>query len=242
MQGVEATTEKIAYGVLEAYLDKLVLPMTNQIDIQALAKMRRRFCSCVQDLRMTITKESKQQHQVMFTLKEVAQIASLFFSDMLGLEALWRLSGLVQSYSGEEEDKGLLSRARVLAEDTNTPHLLRAYYNHLHKATDHIDENRIIRHVQHTLRQLDFLKEHKRLMSLAQTKNPHLTAVLRDLGYTTPQRVSLVTCLLDALSSSLGVSKIYISNIVQAHTSVEKLVELFGEGVILLLPTRSRRQ
>jgi hypothetical protein len=230
MQGVEAqaVTEKSAQEVLEANLDQLVLPMTDQIDTQALAKMRRVFCSHVQDLKMTTSKDNRQQHEVTFTLKEVARITNFFFSDMLGIKALRRLSELVQFYSREGEDRGLSTRARLLAEDSETPHMLRAYCHHLYKATDHIDEARVFRHVQHTLRQLDFLKEHKRVKLLAQQRDPQLTAVLRNLGYTTRQGVSLVTCLLDALSSSLSVSKIYISNIVQAHTSVEKLVELLA--------------
>ena len=66
--------------------------------------------------------------------------------------------------------------------------------------------------------------------------DPHLAAVLRDLEHTTRRGVSLVTCLSDALTSSLGVSKIYISNLVQAHISMERLVERFGEAVTLLLP------
>ena len=246
MQGVEAQagTEKTTQDVLEANLRQLVLPMTEQIDTQALAKMRRRFCSRVQDLKMTILKDRtrQQQHDVEFTPKEVAQIANFFFSNMLGVQALKRLSNLVQFYSLEGEDRGLSSRARLLAEDSKTPQMLRAYYNHLHKATDQIDENRELKYVRHTLRQLDFLKEHKRLKLLAQRMDPELAAVLRDLGYTTRRGVSLVTCLLDALSSSLGIPKTSISNLVHNHTAVEKLVERFGEGVILLLPPVAGRQ
>ena len=92
---------------------------------------------------MTISKDRTQQPEVTFTLKEVAQITNFFFSDMLGLKAVKRLSELVQFCLGDEEDRKLSSRARLPAEDSNTPHVLRAYYNNLHKATDHIDENRV---------------------------------------------------------------------------------------------------
>ena len=60
---------------------------------------------------------------------------------MLGVQALQRLSNLVRFYSREGEYRGISFRVRLLAEDSNTPQMLRAYYNHLHKATDYIDEN-----------------------------------------------------------------------------------------------------
>ena len=238
MQGVEAQAvmEEGAQEALDAKLHQLVLPLTDQIDAQALAKMRRRFFSRVQDLKTNISTDRTQQPEVMFTPKEVVQITNYFFSDMLGVKALKRLSKLAQYYSGQE-DTSLSLRARLLAEDSNTPHMLRAYYNQLHKATEHIGENQVFRYVQLNLRLLDFLKEHKHLKLLAQQKDPHLTAVLKDLGYTTRRGVTTLTCLLKALSTSLVLSKTDLSEFIHDYAGLEKLVELFGKGVILLLPT-----
>jgi hypothetical protein len=245
MQGVKVVTEKSAQEVLEANLDPLVLPMTDQIDTQTLAKMRSRFCSRVQALEMTISKDRKQMRHVTFTPIEVAQITNFFFSDMLGVKALKRLSDLVKFYAEEGEDdvnQGLSSRARILADDCNTPQILRAYYDHLHKATDHVKQNPVLKQVHHNLRQLDFLQEHRRLKSLAQQKDPQLAATLKDLGYTITRGAPMLSCLLDLLSKSLAIPKTSISNIIQSFTGVEKLVELFGEGVILLLPPCTGRQ
>jgi hypothetical protein len=244
MRNKEVVDQPTVQELVESHLDKLVLSMSNQVDINALAQMRSRFCSRIQTLQMTVTKDNKRV-EATFGPYEVAEITNFFFSDMLGVKALKRLSDLVHYYSETSDtpfDKHVSSRARWLAEDSKTPEMLRAYYSHLSRATEHDDEHRVFKHLQQVLRHLDLLKEHNRLKLLAQEKNPDLVEVLKQAGQTTRRGRTLVSCLLDFLSGSLRTSKTALSNIVQEYSGIEKLVDLFGQGLILLLPPGSGRR
>lgn len=175
-----------------------------------------------------------------FSRDEAVQITNFFFAEVMGPVARKRLESIIREYQGHPQGSiGIrtASKAEVLSRDMGLNPDLRKFFESMHRS------QRLSAHPNCTITGLHALLEdlrlHNRFQDLidkASNKDAELIAILTEKGYKTKRGVTWKSCVVQYICDSLDISVSSLDTTCQALQGVSHIVELFGIGIITVLP------
>ena len=83
---------------------------------------------------------------------------------------------------------------------------------------------------------VELLSQFNQLKTLAAAKDTALLSFLRDSGYKTSRGLGWQSCVINFLANSINISPTILQNTCQMAQGVMALIEIFGPGIIPVLP------
>ncbi len=238
-QQKKKNNSKAAATAPKSRLDNLTLGLSTEVDLGALATIREDFFHELCNLKVRISKDNKMVTE-QFAIEEALEITNFFFTEMMGGQAINRLSTLIQYYSGIDDmglDRGAAARAAVLAQNSTTPLSLRVFFGSFSKMTEtYSNDSSALYYIRQCIASFDLLDRFNKIKTIAHQRDRTLVTFLTDNGYTTKRGVSMQSCIINYLADSLDISVTNLKNSCQMALGVTGLIEEFGLGVITLLP------
>jgi hypothetical protein len=220
-------------------LEKIRMALSAEADKAALEIARDKFYKKLEKLEVKVTKDNKVERQ-RFSKSEAVEITNFFFADMMGPKAATRLQALLRSYTADYSDgidRGAGARAEAAAKDEANITTVRSFFDAFAR-TQRSRPNlkgglaameQIILHVE-------LLSQFNQLKTLAAAKDTALLSFLRDSGYKTSRGLGWQSCVINFLANSIHISPCVLQNTCQMAQGVMALIEIFGPGIIPVLP------
>jgi len=175
-----------------------------------------------------------------FSRDEAIEVTNFFFAEVMGPAALKRLKTVLREYQSHPQDGiGIIAaaKARALSEDAELNMDFRKFFESMHTT------QRLSAHPKSSIAGLHVLLEDLRLhsrfqelMTKASNKDVELIAILTKKGYVTKRGVTWKSCAIQYICDSLKISVAALDTTCQAVQGVSQIVELFGMGILVILP------
>lgn len=216
------------------------LSLTPDLGIAQLQHSRNVFYEQIQQIRAPRTSGPKRQAvNVEFSSDEAKAISNFFFTEVMGQEAWGRLENLIKTYSGDQV-REQLARSSMLADklsrSADVPPFVRAFYESYYHAFRASSRNTLAG-FQKTVADVDLYNRWVELRARAAARDADLLHFLEQKGYGTRVGVDFRSLVNQFLSDSLHLPKKHdLQNICQSSQGIAELVQVFGQGIIVLLP------
>jgi hypothetical protein len=179
-----------------------------------------------------------------FTSTEAIAITNFFFTEVMGPETYTRVANIAQYYntnrSPDNISQATAVRAALLANDETIPGPLKSFYasfSLVHRLMVNTNTNygSLIR----TISTVDLYNKWQGLRKLARKGNANIIEFLNKQGLYTRPGVDLHSLVNQYLSNALGFGNNTntLQNTCQAAQGISYLIEQFGDGIVIFLPT-----
>jgi hypothetical protein len=227
-------------------LGEISIAYTKKVDTASLAATQRSFFKKLCNKTVVVRVNNKEEHHG-FSPEEAADITDFFFVKMMGPSSLHRLNSLITYYNAEhtgEMDELPVARAKAEAQNMENTEIIRSFFTTFvqtqqFKARNNKNELASIRQI---IAYRELLLIYKHLTKLADQKNPELLQNLMARGYGTKQGVTWQACVTKFLSEQVGITRVVLTNTCMAAAGVNALADLFGTGIIPILPLQAMQR
>jgi hypothetical protein len=238
-----------SYKRLRLMQDSLITPeiaWSKSTGVEELRSAQSSFFAALSSLKVQIIKDNKPATHG-FKVEEATAITNFFFIEVMGPEAHQRLRGLASYYNTYQKDLidiGAATRAGDLAKDTTNPVEIQRFYSSFYRAHSHsIDSHTIYASLMRTTASVDLYSEWSSLRDLANRKDLQLKGFLAHKGYVPSRGVDLRTLVNKYLADQLRLSSVLVlHNACQSAQGIAEMVNIFGSGVLPLLPAQTNHQ
>lgn len=220
-------------------LEKIRMALSAEADKAALEIARDKFYKKLEKLEVKVTKDNKVERQK-FSKSEAVEITNFFFADMMGPKAATRLQALVRSYTADYNDgidRGAGARAEAAAKDEANITTVRSFFDafaRTQRSRPNLQGG--LAAMEQIMLHVELLSQFNQLKALAAAKDTALLSFLRDSGYETSRGLGWQSCVINFLANSIHVSSSVLQNTCQMAQGVMALIEIFGPGIIPVLP------
>lgn len=174
--------------------------------------------------------------------EEKEQVLDLIINDILGSRQWDNLENLVKKYNNppEKADSGLGRRSERLATDKRLPSMIRAFYGtysqELRKKRSGTNQ------IGDLISGLNFMDNYDGLMTKAAAKDPTLVDFLKENGFEAKRGQDWRTKTIDFLAYKLKCDRTKLIEDTTRLHGVKVFVDVFGEGILLLIPANQLRR
>lgn len=214
----------------ESDLPLVTMGITTEHGIDRIQEIRSSFYRALVS-QMSAT-ESDRQNALEFT--------DFFFNDVMGRSSVDRITKLINSYSpstDELNDMGVIARVRALTHDKAAPEPVRllfsAYY--MQQSTSR-PANASADHLVQLTHALALLTQYRKVSNLIENRDYSIIKFLVDQGYGTERGCDWRTAGISCLSKLARLDRQVFINTCEKAKSVERLVFIYGHGILPLLP------
>jgi hypothetical protein len=175
-----------------------------------------------------------------FTAEQAVELTNFFFDQIMGPNGLSHVASLISYYATHppgEPDQGLAGRASELAAGDDKPLAVRHFFGTVSRQQALAQSNStLFKMLQQNVVNLQVLGVLNDLKERANKKDPELCDYLRRMKEEPGRGKGWTSCLINHLTSTLGITPNAFSSLTAAAQGAQCLVSELCEGVLCLLP------
>jgi hypothetical protein len=214
----------------------------SRVDLQ---NRRDEFYRQLEAIEVEKSKDNKKQSATSKknNLRVVIEITKFFFNEVMGPDAFTRVGSIITDYNARIEDQigfNAVTRAIYLASINDIPTVIRSFYTSFANA-ERFNSNSISNYARLLKSKYDveLYKSFLALCDAAEKKDPSLIQFLESEGLKTGLGRTYRSLVTKYIQRELGFDeeRTELQNRCQAGQGLAQVVEHFGEGVLLLIPS-----
>jgi hypothetical protein len=241
--GVEPSKKKVAR--VPGNLQDIEWALSDKISRVDLQKCRDEFYTQLEAIEVEKSKDNKKQAATSKknNLRMVIEITKFFFNEVMGPDAFTRVGSIITDYNARIEDQigsNAVTRAIYLASINGIPTVIRSFYTSFanaerFNANSNSNYARLLKSTYDVELYRNFLAIH----DSAEKRDPSLIQFLESKGLKTGLGRSYRSLVMKYMQKELGFDeeRTELQNRCQAGQGLAQVVEHFGEGALLLLPS-----
>jgi hypothetical protein len=175
-----------------------------------------------------------------FTAEQAIEMTNFFFDRMMGPSGLSHVASLIGYYTTSlpgEPDQGLARRASELAAGDDKPLAVRHFFGTVSRQQALAQTNStLFKMLQQNVANMQVLKLLNDLKARAGKRDPELCDYLRRMNQRPGRGKGWTSCLINHLTSTLGISNNAFSSLTATAQGAQCLVAALCEGILCLLP------
>jgi hypothetical protein len=221
----------------------ITLPLSPLVQLESYRQSFRTFTTKLAEARLTLRHDNKVQSDVQLTQKEMGTISAFFFRDTFGPTARTRLANLLSymaSAALNEVDLGEGQRAANLAQQDDLPAELRQFF-HSYSLFRQGQRNPVTTY-QKVLTfwyQYRVYADFKELQRASETDRAAYRSFLKENNITRSIGQGSATGIITYLAQQLGLTRSSFRSRLQLSRPLHLLVEAFGPGILVLIPSNA---
>jgi hypothetical protein len=221
----------------------ITLPLSPLVQLESYRESFRTFTVKLAETRLTLRHDNKVQNDVQLTQKEMATISAFFFRDTFGIAARTRLANLLSYMTTaalNEVDLGEGERAADLAQQQDLPAELRQFfhsYSRFHQGQQ--NPTTTYQKVLTFWYQYRVYADFRALQRASETDGAAYQNFLKENNITRSVGQGSATGILTHLGQQLGLSRSTLRSRLQLSRPLHLLVEAFGPGILVLIPSNT---
>lgn len=186
-------------------------------------------------------RKSNRAVQTQLRDKDAQLLVNFFFTDVFGDGARQRIYALVDEMASSQHEEPSLSPGRLAAQRASDQSLLpevRAFFSvYSTWYQSEVEVSKVYTVILHSIRSYHLYLGFAQLRAIAVgPKSKQLRSFLAEQGFTQSRGVDIRTCILRYLSHELDIPLGRLNNTLQAQLGIYYIVQVFGPGVLVLLP------
>jgi hypothetical protein len=232
---LEKKIDKIKKDLKEINVD-----LTKALAVKVVEQWRERFFRQLATKPIKILKNNKETYTVM-SPEEVVQTTNFFYNKIFGTEGMTQVVGVINAYNKVDIgcDEALVQRARNLASDRNRPRAFRTLIGGFGDCINYQSKESIaLRAFNANNALFKFTVQYNYMVNQAKAGNEMIINEFRRVDIKKGKGHSFAGQVQEYLRAALQLKpeSTSVNNVLQQGSIVQKMVQRFGRGVLVMMP------